>query len=274
MKKLKTYQVGLLSQIVGGIFNTVLFGIKFYIGTITNCVSILQDGFNNLGDVLGNVAGGIGIGLSVKKPTEKYPHGFGRFEDIAALLMYIIYFAVGVFFIWSSIERLFFPFPISFSWWMFIVIAITMLIKIGMFIGYFASYRVEKSPIIKANMLDSILDSVITAMTLVSFGVSYATDIPVIDAAIGIVLGLLIVISIIKNLKTTIQRIMGTNDIEKEVRKKLEDAGLKIKAMQIFAYGKRIECVLELEEGNVTMEQKDSLEKECIFLSEVKYKEN
>lgn len=274
MKKLKKYQVGLLSQIIGGIFNIILFGVKFYIGTITNCVSILQDGFNNLGDSVGNIAGGVGIGLSNKKPTEKYPHGFGRFEDIAALLMYIIYIAVGVFFIWSSIERLFFPFPITFSWWMFIVILITMLVKIGMAFGYWASYKVEKSPVIKANLLDSILDSVITAMTLVSFGVSYATDIPVIDAVIGIVLGCFIVISIIKSLKNTVQRIMGSSDIDKEVREKVEALGLDIKAMKIFAYGRRTECVLELKEGNVSIEQKETLEKEGIYLIEVKYKEN
>ena len=57
MKKWSENKTGILSQVFGGIVNVALCSVKFYIGTLTNCISILQDGFNNLGDVVGNVAG-------------------------------------------------------------------------------------------------------------------------------------------------------------------------------------------------------------------------
>ena len=196
MKKWNENKVGILSQVFGGIINVALCSVKFYIGTLTNCISILQDGFNNLGDVVGNIAGGVGVGLAGKKPTEKYPHGFGRLEEVATFLMYVIYLIVGVLFIYKSVDRLFFHPPIFFMWWSFIVVAITMVVKIGMFFGYWASYKVNKSPVIKADMIDSLQDVGITAMTLLSYGVSALSTAPV-DAIIGIAIGVFIIISII-----------------------------------------------------------------------------
>lgn len=269
MKKGNELKVGILSQVFGGIVNIALCGVKFYIGTITNCISILQDAYNNLGDVVGNATGALGIGLAGKKPTEKYPHGFGRFEDVATLFMYIIYFLVGALFIYKSVERLFFHPPIFFLWWSFIVVAITMLVKVGMFFGYWAAYKVNKSSVIKADMIDSLQDVGITAMTLLSYGLSMASAAPV-DAIIGIIIGVFIIVSIIKNLKGTIESLMGSWDIDQKVEDAFEANKIEYIDYKAFGYGRRIECVVELK-NELTEEQIKALEDSKIFIISAKF---
>ena len=270
MKKGNEVKAGILSQVFGGIVNIALCGVKFYIGILTNCVSILQDGFNNLGDVVGNAAGGLGIGLAAKKPTEKYPYGFGRFEDVATFFMYIIYFIVGALFIYKSVERLFFHPPIFFLWWSFIVVAITMVVKIGMFFGYWAAYKYNKSGIIKADMIDSLQDVGITAMTLLSYGLSMVSAAPI-DAIIGIVIGVFIIISIIRNLKGVVESMIGSWNIDQKVEDAFESNKIEYKAYKAYGYGRRIECVVELKSGELSEEQIKALENEKIFVTTVTF---
>lgn len=270
MKKGNEVKAGILSQVFGGIVNIALCSVKFYIGTLTNCISILQDGFNNLGDVVGNAAGGLGIGLAAKKPTEKYPHGFGRFEDVATFIMYIIYFIVGALFIYKSIDRLFFHPPIFFLWWSFIVVAITMVVKVGMFFGYWAAYRYNRSSILKADMIDSLQDVGITAMTLLSYGLSMLSAAPV-DAIIGIIIGVFIIISIIRNLKGVVESMIGSWNIDQKVEDAFEANKIEYKAYKAYGYGRRIECVVELKSGELSEEQIKALENEKIFVTTVTF---
>ena len=274
MKKWSENKTGILSQVFGGIVNVALCSVKFYIGTLTNCISILQDGFNNLGDVVGNVAGGIGVGLAGKKPTAKYPHGFGRVEEVATFLMYVIYFIVGVLFIYKSVDRLFFHPPIFFMWWSFIVVAVTMVVKIGMFFGYWAAYKVNKSPVIKADMIDSLQDVGITAMTLLSYGVSALSTAPI-DAIIGIIIGVFIIISIIRNLKVNIESILGnTENVDEKVEDAFKTNGIEFVKFKTFTYGRRIECMVELKNEDLSEEQIKNLEKEKIFITRTKFLDN
>lgn len=271
MKKWSENKAGILSQVFGGIVNAALCGVKFYIGTLTNCLSIYQDGFNNLGDVVGNITGGIGVGLAGKKPTEKYPHGFGRIEEVATFIMYVIYLLVGVLFIYKSIDRLFFHPPIFFLWWSFIVVAITMLVKVGMFFGYWAAYRINKSPVIKADMIDSLQDIGITAMTLLSYGVSALSTAPI-DAIIGIAIGVFIIISIIRNLIVNVNSIMGnTNDTDEKVEEAFKTNNIEFVKFKTFTYGRRIECMVELKNEDLSEEQINNLEKEKIFITKTKF---
>lgn len=271
MKKWSENKAGILSQVFGGIVNAALCGVKFYIGTLTNCLSIYQDGFNNLGDVVGNITGGIGVGLAGKKPTEKYPHGFGRIEEVATFIMYVIYLLVGVLFIYKSIDRLFFHPPIFFLWWSFIVVAITMLVKVGMFFGYWAAYRVNKSPVIKADMIDSLQDIGITAMTLLSYGVSALSAAPI-DAIIGIAIGVFIIVAIIRNLIVNVNSIMGnTNDTDEKVEEAFKTNNIEFVKFKTFTYGRRIECMVELKNEDLSEEQINNLEKEKIFITKTKF---
>ena len=70
-----------------GVVNLALGILKFYAGIFTNSISIISDGINNFGDVFSNAGAAAGFAFENKKPTAKYPFGFGRVEYVVALVM-------------------------------------------------------------------------------------------------------------------------------------------------------------------------------------------
>lgn len=240
---LKT-QIG--SQIVGGAVNLLISGLKIYIGISTNCVSILSDGYNNAGDFIANAGGAAGLAVTAKKPSKKYPHGYGRAEQLVTLFMVTIYALVGIYFIYTSVERLFFHPPIIFSWLSFYLVLGTAVLKAALYFVYAYAERKAPSPIIKADKLDCVLDTVITSMTIAAYGASALTLFPI-DAFFGILIGCFVVVSVIKLLIKTMRSLLGYDDgsISEEIFGTLERYNLKEFADSVVhIYGNRTEAVV------------------------------
>lgn len=111
------------------IINGILFVIKMIIGIVVGSVSIIADAIHTLSDV---VSSGVVIWgfKEVEKPADiEHPYGHGRVEYIATLIIAILLIVTGIEFIKSSIERIMHPEAISPSWWMVIVLIITVFLK-------------------------------------------------------------------------------------------------------------------------------------------------
>ncbi|MHA1377605.1 MAG: cation diffusion facilitator family transporter [Candidatus Helarchaeota archaeon] len=65
----------------------LLFFIKFFTGFIINSTALIADSINSASDVISGIAILIGITLSQKKPTEKFPYGFHKVENFAELFI-------------------------------------------------------------------------------------------------------------------------------------------------------------------------------------------
>ena len=86
---------GVLSGVLGIICNLVLFILKLSIGIFVNSIAIISDAFNNLSDIGSSVVTIFGAKLSNRPPDETHPHGHGRYEYIASLVVSFLIFAVG-----------------------------------------------------------------------------------------------------------------------------------------------------------------------------------
>lgn len=78
--------------------NALLFSIKLTLGLLNNSVSVIADGFNNLGDCASSLVTTIGFHFSGKTTDEKHPFGYGRMEYISGFVvaMLIIMTALSV----------------------------------------------------------------------------------------------------------------------------------------------------------------------------------
>ena len=85
---------GQLAGIVGILCNVLLFAGKFTVGMVFGSIAVTADAVNNLSDASSNVVSLLGFKLGAKKPDEKHPYGYARYEYLAGL-------AVGY---WSSTE--------------------------------------------------------------------------------------------------------------------------------------------------------------------------
>jgi cation diffusion facilitator family transporter len=101
-------------------------------------VALLSDTVHNLGDALTAIPLWIAFAVGRRRPTRSYTHGFGRFEDVAGLLIVVAIAASAAFIIWESVGRLFEPRLIDHIPW---VIAAGIIGALGN--EFVARYRIK-----------------------------------------------------------------------------------------------------------------------------------
>lgn len=71
--------------------------IELCLAIFTHSVALLGDALHNLSDVSTSIVVFIGLRISKREPTEKYPYGYERAEDIAGLGIALVIWASAVF---------------------------------------------------------------------------------------------------------------------------------------------------------------------------------
>lgn len=111
--------------------------------------------------------------------------------------MSVIILLTGLYFAYNSLERLFYPTPISYLTRYLVMLIVTVAVKFIMFFAYRGVYRITGSPIIKVMAADSILDCFITLATVMSLTVSQYVEFAV-DAVFGLVISGVLITSAVK----------------------------------------------------------------------------
>lgn len=199
---------GYLAGVVGILMNFLLFGFKLAIGLLTSSIAVMADAFNNLSDMASSIVTIIGFKLSSVPPDEEHPFGHGRLEYISALVVAFMVMLVGVQFIKSSFERILNPVPIKFEIIPFIILLISILIKIWLSrFNNFIGKKIDSSAL-KAAALDAMGDVVTSSCVVLSFLAAKFTSIPI-DGYVGIVVALLILYAGFSLVKDTINPLLG-----------------------------------------------------------------
>ncbi len=209
--------VGFLSSIVGLICNIFLFLAKYIMGTISNSIAIISDGFNNLSDCLSNIITLVSYKLSAQPADKDHPFGHGRIEYLSSLIIAVIIMLVGFSFLKNSFIKILHPEKVNFNIITVISLAISIVVKIWM--GIFNKKLGEKynSSIMLATSKDSINDSYITLVTLSSLFISLFTTLPV-DGVIGCLVSILILKAGYEIIKYTVDTLIGAKADEETVQ--------------------------------------------------------
>ncbi len=142
-------------------------------------------------------------------PADKeHPYGHGRVEYIAALIVSFMVIIVGVEFTKSSIVRIFNPSPVMFELIPFILLILTIFVKI--WLSLFNKKIGDRigSAALKAAALDALGDIFTSTCVAISLLVSKFTDFPI-DAYVGVVVSLIILYSGIGLIRETISPLLG-----------------------------------------------------------------
>ncbi|OFI48250.1 cation transporter [Floricoccus tropicus] len=92
IKELKMAERGALISIVAYV---VLSIIKIAVANVTNSESLRADGFNNITDIIGNIAVLAGIRMARRPADDDHAYGHWKVESVASLITSFIMFAVG-----------------------------------------------------------------------------------------------------------------------------------------------------------------------------------
>jgi cation diffusion facilitator family transporter len=199
---------GILGGIIGILINVILFTIKLSIGLLVSSIAIMADAFNNLSDAASSLITILGFKLASKPADREHPFGHGRIEYLSALIVAFMVMLVGLQFIKSSFERIINPTPITFELVPFILLLVSISLKI--WLSRFNKFVGEKinSAALKASAVDALGDAFTSTCVSISFLIAKFTTFPI-DGYIGMIVAIFIVYSGFSLIKDTISPLLG-----------------------------------------------------------------
>ncbi len=212
---------GLLAGFVGLACNVLLFSLKFLVGMVFGSIAIVADAVNNLSDAGSCIVTLIGFKMSGKPADEEHPYGHARVEYIAGLVVSFSILLLGIQLIGSSVQKIFKPEAVEFSWLSVAVLCMAILVKLWMGLFYRKVGKTIDSMAILANSADSMNDVYATSAVLVSALVGKVTGWQL-DGYAGTLVAVFIIISGIGLVRETLNPLLGTAPAQ-ELVNKIED---------------------------------------------------
>ena len=212
---------GMLASVVGIFCNVLLFSVKLTIGLILSSLAVTADAFNNLSDAASSIISFIGVKMAGKPADAEHPFGHGRIEYIAALIVSFLVIEVGFTFFKSSISKILHPEEISFDLIPFVILILSILVKLWMaFFNNKLGKRID-SKVMLATAADSLGDVITTSATVLSIIICHFTSINV-DAIAGLIVSAIVIWSGISIAKDTLEPLIGER-VPEELYQKITD---------------------------------------------------
>lgn len=208
-KKFDREAFAVMSGGVGIICNILLAVFKFAVGKLSGSISITADALNNLSDVASNGVTIVGARLSKKPVDKEHPFGHGRMEYISALAVSALILIMGFELAKSSVQKIFNPEELNFSFVYIIILGASILVKLWM--AYFNNrlYKHTDNINLKAVRQDSLNDCISTGATILALCITHIFKIAWIDGAIGLCVAVIILLGGIDIAKEIISPLLG-----------------------------------------------------------------
>ncbi|MBQ9866599.1 MAG: cation transporter [Lachnospiraceae bacterium] len=205
------------TSIIGILANLFLAGFKAAIGLLSNSIAIVMDAVNNLSDAASSIITIVGTKLAGKEPDRKHPFGYGRIEYLTAMVISVLVMYAGVTALIESVKKILKPDVPEYHTVSLIIVAVAVVVKIvlGSYVKAMGK-KVNSDALINSGA-DAMMDSVISASTLVAalvfilFGVS-------LEAWLGAVIAAVIIKSGFEMIADTVSKLLGERVDGKLVR--------------------------------------------------------
>ncbi len=206
---------GTLCGGVGVVLNVILFGVKFFVGTLSGSVAVTADAFNNISDAGSSVVTMVGFRLAGRKPDPEHPFGHGRLEYITGLVVAMLIFVMGFELAGSSFNAILSPEKTELSAVTVVLLSVSVAVKLYMFFYNRGFGKKIGSSAMCATATDSLCDTAATAAVLVSLVVSHYSGL-LIDGYVGLLVACFILYFGFNAARETIEPLLGTRP-EKEL---------------------------------------------------------
>ena len=196
------------TSIIGIVANVFLAAFKAFVGLASNSIAIVMDAVNNLSDAASSVITIVGTKLAGKEPDRKHPFGYGRIEYLSAMVISLLVLYAGITAFVESVKKIISPDTPDYSTATLIIVAVAVLVKI--FLGRYVKSVGEKvnSDSLVNSGEDAMLDSIISASTLVAAAIYLIFHISL-EAWLGAIIAIVIIKSGVEMLRETLSQILG-----------------------------------------------------------------
>ncbi len=206
-------EIAYLEAWISIIGNVVLAIIKFILGILVNSISLMADAVHTASDVLTSLVVIIGFKLAALPADEEHPHGHGRIEFIATLVISLLLMAVGIKFGFDSYKRLMANTPVAGSYF----VAAIMLLA-GLFKEWMSRFSIDLGQRISSSTLiadawhhrTDAIASVLVAIAILASKFGYYW----VDAVLGFGVSALIVWTGFIIFRESSSKLIGEHDEE------------------------------------------------------------
>lgn len=200
--------VGKLAGSIGIVCNSLLFFGKLAVGLLCGSVSILADAVNNLSDVSSSVVTLLGFRMAQQPADRDHPYGHARYEYLSGLIVSFLILLIGGGLVKTSVEKILHPVSVAFSALTFIVLAVSVGVKLWMCLSLRRLGRKIRSTALLATSTDSRNDVVATSVVLLSCLTEHFFSLNI-DGYAGLAVALFILYSGFQLAKEAVSMLLG-----------------------------------------------------------------
>jgi cation diffusion facilitator family transporter len=212
------------------ITNIFLFVIKGIVGIFSNSIAVISDAINSLNDIIASAAILYGVKISLKNPDEEHQFGHNAAQPIAVFFIALFAGIVGIEVIKASAERILNPYLTHINSEVYIVLLLTIFIKLILMRYQAKIGREYKSPGLKASAVDSLNDVLASSLSIIGV-IGVQLGLRYIDGISGILIALFIFRSGYKIAKENIDYLMG-KAADEDVIIEIANKALKVKGVE------------------------------------------
>lgn len=260
MKENFSNNLGFIEGWLSIVINILLFAGKLFIGILNNSVAIKADAYHTLSDSFTSIVVIFGFWIANKPPDKKHPFGHQRAEQVAAIIVGVLLFLVGLNFLKESFLKLKFKKGATFTNITIIIFLISVILKELLAIFSIWAGKKIKSQSLIADGWHHRSDAI--ASLLILIGSFAGNKLWFIDSILGILVSFLILYAGYEIIRSTSSIFMG-EDIEKETKdsiikiiNEIEPRIKDIHHFHIHSYGSHKEITLHLRlPGNYSIKK-------------------
>ncbi|MDO9629680.1 MAG: cation diffusion facilitator family transporter [Acholeplasmataceae bacterium] len=254
----------ILSAVAFGLaVNIFLAAIKISFGLWGNAQALFSDGLNSLSDVFISIMILAVLKLATKKPDHDHPYGHEKYEGLAYFVLGIIFFVtaivIGINAITSIINYMNNPNVDAPHIFTVIISLLSLVVKVILFKYYLRISKKYKSPTLKADSKNHLLDAWATLFSLIGLTLAQFNFI-IFDYIASFIIGLFILRLAVQILKDSISYLTDQAPSEEEIKSIFEvilsiDGVLKVDDLKVRKHMTQRYVDVEIGvKSNITLE--------------------
>lgn len=262
----KRLKIGYKVSIVTIIGNIILSIIKIAIGIIAHSKAMIADGVHSISDVFTTIGVIIGLKLSSKKADKEHPYGHEKLESLTSVFLGIALLLVSLWIGFSGIKNLIYDNYVIPGRLAIFAAILSIVSKEAMY-WYTLKYAKKiNSTSLKADAWHHRSDSFSSIGALIGI-IGARMGFPMLDSAVAIVIGIIIIKVSYDILKQSINQLIDTSvsdDIIKEMKKEISSiSGVKnIDNLKTRLHANKIYVDVEISvESEISVEEGHNIAK-------------
>lgn len=164
-----------------------LSGIKLAAGHIFHSDALTADAFNNISDIIGNIAVLVGLRMAQKPADTDHKFGHWKMEDLASLITSFIMFVVGFQVLYSTFIKIISNQTVEIDMTGAVVGVFSALVMIGVYLYNKSLAKRVHSKALEATAKDNLSDAVTSIGTSIAI-IAAAFNFPIVDKIAAVVI--------------------------------------------------------------------------------------